>query len=92
MQHAIAKQLEANLRIAGVCVHDFSVFPATDRLHRHRHVEMEQGNKRRDALFIQLINDLMIKIDRFRVHFSDTVRDQARPANRGTKAVVVQLL
>ena len=92
MQHAIAEQLKANLRIAGVGVHHVAVFPAADLLHRHRHVEMEQGHKRRDALFIQLINDLIVKIDRFRVHFTDTVGDQARPANRGAKAVVVQLL
>ena len=92
VQHAVAEQLEANLRIAGVRVHHVTVFPAANLLHRHRHVEMEQGEKRRDALFIQLINDLVVKIDRVRVHFTDTVRDQARPANRGTKAVVVQLL
>ena len=91
VQHAVAEQLEANLRIAGVRVHYVTVFPAANFLHRHRHVEMEQGDKRRDALFIQLINDLIIKIDRVRVHFTDTVGDQARPANRGTKAVVVQL-
>ena len=92
MQHAVAEQLEANLRIAGVRVHHVTVFPAANLLHRHRHVEMEQGDKRRDALFIQLINNLIIKIDRVRVHFTDTVGDQARPANRGAKAVVVQLL
>ncbi|MNR20282.1 hypothetical protein D3C85_1371150 [compost metagenome] len=91
VQDAIAKQLKADLRVAAVRSYDVTVFPAADLLHRHRHVEVEQGDKRRNTLLKQFVEYLIVKLHRLRIHFTDTVGDQARPANRGTKAVVVQL-
>ncbi|MNZ35435.1 hypothetical protein D3C78_528320 [compost metagenome] len=92
VQHAIAKQLKANLCVAGIRSHDVTVFPAAHLLHRHRHIEVEQGDERRNALFKQLVEHLIVEVYRLRIHFTDTVWNQTRPANRGAKAVMVQLL
>ncbi|MNG74596.1 hypothetical protein D3C79_330840 [compost metagenome] len=90
MHHPVAKQLKTDLRIAAKGRDHVTVFPAALLLHRHRHIEVEQRNKRLDALRQQLINHVVIKRHRLRIHLARSVRDQPRPTQRGTKTVVVE--
>ncbi len=88
----IAKKLKAGFCVAGISRDHITVFPPANLLHRHRHVEVEQGDKRLDALGKQFVDHLIVESHRFLVHFTGAFRDEARPAYRGAKAIVVQLL
>ncbi|CRJ34904.1 Uncharacterised protein [Salmonella enterica subsp. enterica serovar Typhi] len=48
--HAVAKQGKTRLRVPTKRLYDVAIFPAAFLLHDHRHIKMEQRNKRRDAL------------------------------------------
>ncbi len=87
----VAEQCKTRLCIAAKRLDHFTVFPAAFLLHHHRHVEVEQGDKWRNALCQQLVDNVVIELDGFRINLAGTVRDQARPAQRRTEAVVLQL-
>ena len=91
MLHAVTEQLETGIGVFCVSLHDVAVFPAADFLHRHRHIKVEQIDKRLYALRQHFVDHLVIKRDRFLIHFTTPVGDQTRPGNRGAEGVVIEL-
>ncbi|MNI85480.1 hypothetical protein D3C73_1424790 [compost metagenome] len=87
--HPIAEQCKTRLGVAAKGFHNFTIFPAAFLLHDHWHIEVKQGDKGRDTLRQQLVDDVVIEIDRFGIDLAGAVRDQSRPAQGCTKAVVL---
>ena len=75
--HPIAEQGKTGLCVATKRLNHISVFPATFLLHHHRHIKVKQGDKWRNALRQQLIDDVVIEINRLRIDVASTVRDQS---------------
>ena len=75
--HPVAEQCKTRLRVAAKRLNHLTVFPAAFLLHHHWHIEVEQGDKGRDILGQQLVDDVVIEFDGFRINIAGTVRDQA---------------
>lgn len=92
MLDLVTEQPEAGVGEVGVSVDHLPALPATQRLHAHGHVEVEQADEGLDPLGLELVEHGVVEGDGLWVGFSPSRRDQPRPGDGGAETVVAKLL
>ncbi|MNQ80662.1 hypothetical protein D3C85_956510 [compost metagenome] len=88
----VTEQPEAGVGEVGVSGDHLPTLPATQRLHAHRHVEVEQADEGLYPLGLELVEHGVVEGDGLWVGLSPASRDQPGPGDGGAEAVVTKLL
>ena len=80
--NTVAERLEADADVVVEQLDHPPVAPAAQLVHPHRHVVVIQGDDRRNVVCKQLVDQIVVKLNAFRIDLAVGSRNDPRPGER----------